>query len=131
MNIVVLCGRLTRDPDCRFTQSGKQVTSFTLAVDKYVKAGEQKQADFIPVVLWGKTAEVAGNGLSKGSKIVVSGRLQVRSYENNEGKKVWVTEVIGERFEFADSRNSGGGQHAPDDAGVFGSEVGQDDDLPF
>lgn len=117
MNKVVLIGRLTRDPEVRYTPSQKVVCSFTLAVDRpYQNQQGQKEADFIPIVLWGKTAEVAGNSLSKGHRLGVSGRMQTRNYDDKDGKKVWVTEVVGDSIEFLEkkeasaNRNQGYGQ---------------------
>lgn len=107
MNKVVLIGRLTRDPDVKYTQSQKATCSFTLAVDRpFLNQQGQKEADFIPIVLWGKIAEVAGNNLAKGHRFAVTGRMQVRNYENKHGQKVWVTEVIGDSIEFLEKRDS-------------------------
>ena len=116
MNDVKLLGRLTKDPDVRYTPTQKVVTSFTLAVDRpFTGQNGQKETDFIPIVLWGKTAEVAGNSLAKGHRVLVSGRIQVRTYDQN-GTKHWVTEVIGNSIEFIErkqdsaNRNQGYGQ---------------------
>ena len=107
MNKVVLIGRLTRDPEVRYTPSQKVVCSFTLAVDRpFQNQQGQREADFIPIVLWGKTAEVAGNSLYKGHRLGVSGRMQTRNYDDKDGKKVWVTEVIGDNIEFLEKRES-------------------------
>jgi single-strand DNA-binding protein len=110
MNKVVLIGRLSKDPDLRFTPgSGAAVTTLTLAVDKYNAKTGKKEADFIPVVIWGKQAESAANYLSKGSKVGISGRIQTRSYDANDGTKRYVTEVIADQFggvEFLDSKGS-------------------------
>ena len=107
MNKVMLIGRLTRDPDVKYTQSQKATCSFTLAVDRpFLNQNGQKEADFIPIVLWGKTAEVAGNSLAKGHRLAVEGRIQVRTYEDKQGRKVWVTEVVGDRIEFLEKKDS-------------------------
>ena len=97
MNKVTLLGRLTQDPEIRYTNSGKAVASFTMAVDR---PGKEKVTDFIPVVLWNKTAETVGNYVSKGQRLLIEGRLQVRSYENSNGEKRRVTEVVGSYMEF-------------------------------
>ncbi len=135
MNKVILVGRLTRDPEVRYTPSGKVVAQFTLAVDRFTGQG-QKEADFVPIVVWGKVAEVCGNNLTKGQKVLTDGRLQVRSYEDKSGQKRWVTEVIANSVEFLDRRNpdagnSGGGMRDKDEAGSFGPEIFPDDDVPF
>jgi single-strand DNA-binding protein len=110
MNKAILIGRLTRDPELKFTAgSGTAVASFTLAVDRQFKNKDgQKEADFINCVAWNKTAETISNYLKKGSLIAASGRIQTRTYDNNEGKKVYVTEVIVEDFQFLDSKDKAG-----------------------
>ena len=100
MNNVVLMGRLTRDPEARVTQSEKQVSTFTLAVNRKY---EKDKADFINIIAWNKLSEFTQKYLTKGRQIVVSGRLQVRDYEK-DGHKVYVTEVIAEEIYFADSK---------------------------
>lgn len=123
MNETKLSGRLTKDPVVRYTSSGKVVTQFTLAVDR-IRKDDKQEADFIPVVFWGKTAEVIGNTLKKGSKILVDGRIQVRSYAAKDGSKRWVTEVIGRRFEYMESKTSS----TPSDS--F-STFGKEETIPF
>lgn len=108
MNIIVLSGRLTKDVDVRYTQDGKCVAMFTLAVDRVPTKDGKREADFINCVAFQKTAETLGNYVSKGRKIVVNGHLRVRTYDNKEGKKVWATEVIIMNFEFADSKGQQG-----------------------
>lgn len=104
MNKVILVGRLTRDPEVKNTASGRAVATFTLAVDRRFKNKDgQREADFIPIVFWGKQAELAGQYLSKGSQIGVSGRLQVRSYEAQDGQRRYVTEVVGDELTFLSS----------------------------
>ena len=102
MNNVQLAGRLTKDPEMRYTGSGTAVTSFTVAADRPFKnASGQKEVDFINCVAWRKTAEHISNYYHKGDGIVVTqGRIQVRNYDNNDGKKVYVTEVVAENVEF-------------------------------
>jgi len=104
MNKVILVGRLTRDPDVKHVGNDKTVATFTLAVDRRFKNKDgQKETDFVPIVIWGKQAEIVGQYLSKGSQIGVSGRLQVRSYEGNDGQKKYMTEVVAEEFTFLSS----------------------------
>lgn len=93
LNRALLVGRLTRDPELRRTGSGKAVTSFNLAVERNFKSDDQ-EADFINCVCWGKIAENTERYCSKGSLVSVDGRIQTRNYENNQGQKVYVTEVI-------------------------------------
>ncbi len=115
MNKVMLIGRLTRDPEVRYTQSGTAFATFSLAVDRrYQRNNEngQQTADFIPVVAWGKLAEICGHNLVKGRRISIEGRLQVRSYEAQDGSKRRAFDVVAEEMEFLDSRSSsqqGGG----------------------
>lgn len=113
MNKVILIGRLTRDPEVRTTTTGKTVTSFTLAVDRrFVRRDNsegQQTADFIPIVTWNKLAEICGNNLTKGRRISVEGRIQVRTYDDQNGNKRYVTEVVADDVEFLDSKNSAGG----------------------
>lgn len=108
LNNVNLCGRLTHDVDLRYTQSGKAVGSFSLAVNRNFKNSDgDYEADFINCTIWGKSAENLANFVSKGSLINVSGRLNTRSYDNKQGQKVYVTEVIVENFDLLDSKNKG------------------------
>ena len=107
MNKAILIGRLARDPDVRYTQSGKPVTSFTLAVDRRVRNDAQQTADFIPIVAWNKLAEVCGNYLTKGRRTAVEGHIQVRSYEAQDGSKRYVTEVVAENVEFLGDKGTG------------------------
>ena len=106
MNKIILLGRLARDPEVRYTQTGKVVCQFTLAVNRPF-AGEdgQREADFIPVVIWGKQAETLGNSVTKGQRLLVEGRLQIRSYDK-EGTKHYVTEVIADRFEYIERKEN-------------------------
>ena len=141
MNKVILAGRLARDPEMRYTTSGKAVASFNLAVNRRFNrnAGDQQQtADFIPIVAWEKLAEICGNNLVKGRHILGEGRMQVRSYEGQDGTKRYVTEVVANEIEFMGSkqqRESSGGsftpvESAPPTGGFGGSQV-SDDDIPF
>lgn len=104
LNRVILIGRLTKDPELRYTQSGTAVATFTLAVDRRVTNQQgERETDFIPVVVWSKQAELCAQYLNKGRQTAVEGRLQVRNYENNEGRRVYVTEVVAENVQFLGS----------------------------
>lgn len=105
MNKVILIGRLTKDPELKFTQgTGTPVATFTLAVDRRFKKEGQQNADFIPVVVWGKIAENTANYMSKGGLISVAGRIETRSYEAKDGSKRYVTEVVADEVKFLSSR---------------------------
>ena len=127
MNKIILIGRLTKDPDLRYTPNGAAVCTFTLAVNRpYSKAGEQA-ADFINIVVWNKSGENAAKYLSKGRQAAIEGRLQIRTYDGDDGKKRWVTEVVADRVEFI---GSAGAQKQEDE--TFGEEVDFDEgDVPF
>ena len=127
MNIWVGIGRLTRDPDVKYTQSGKAVARFNLAIDRRRSADAEKQTDFIPCVAWEKTAEVIAQYVSKGQKIAVEGRIQTRNYDK-DGRKVYVTEVIVQSMEFCDSK--GVGKSGGND-GAFPGRAVADEDIPF
>lgn len=108
MNKVILLGRLTRDPDIRYTQGAEPmaIARYTLAVDRRIKREGEAAADFISCVAFGKIAEVAEKYLNKGTKIIISGRLQTGSYTDRDGRKIYTTEVIVEDQEFAESKKS-------------------------
>lgn len=107
INNVVLTGRLTKDPELKYTSNGTAVGSFTLAVNrKFANQGGEREADFIMCVAWKKTAETMANHLRKGSLIGVEGRIQTRSYDNQQGQKVYVTEIVVESFTFLESQNN-------------------------
>lgn len=112
MNVVLLIGRLTRDPELRYTQSGMAVCNFTLAVDRpFTSQSGEREADFIDIVVWNKPAENVSKYMSKGRQVAVEGRLQIRSYDGTDGQRHWRTEVIANRVEFLGSgAGSGGGQ---------------------
>jgi single-strand DNA-binding protein len=99
VNKVVLIGRLTKDPELRFTPgSGAAVTTLTLAVDRYNPKTNQNEADFIPIVIWGKQAENTANYMSKGGQVAISGKIQTRSYDAKDGTKRYITEVVADQF---------------------------------
>lgn len=133
MNKVILMGRLTKDPDVRYTQTGKVVCQFTLAVDRpFTNQEGQREADFITVVVWGKIAELCGNSLAKGHKVLVDGRLQIRSYDAKDGTKRWVTEIIAAGVEFVERRSDTAkptGEKSEMEA--FGQAVPFDEEIPF
>lgn len=108
MNKAILIGRLTRDPELRYTSSNRAVCQFTVAIDRPFtnQASGQREADFINVVAWDKTGENVGKYMAKGRLIAVEGRIQTRNYENNEGRKVYVTEVVANNVQFLESRNA-------------------------
>ena len=131
MNKVILAGRLVRDPEVRYTQTGKAVASFTLAVNRRFSSSDAQQtADFIPIVVWDKLAEVCGNNLVKGSQVLIEGRIQIRSYDAQDGSKRYVTEVIAHEIESMGSKPINNVQ-TPSQAKSFGSEVPCDEEIPF
>lgn len=137
MNKVILMGRLTRSPEVRYSQGSEPVAvaRYTLAVNRRFKRKDEPEADFIPCVAFGKSGEFAEKYFRKGQLVGVIGRLQVRSWEDKEGKKHWTTEVIIEEQHFAESKkNSGEGKadgQAPADGFYPIDESVEDDDLPF
>ena len=107
INNVVLVGRMTRDAELRYTKTNKAVASFTLAVNRRFKSENgEREADFINCILWGQQAENLANWCKKGALIGVTGRIQTRNYENQQGQRVYVTEVIAETFQVLESKNS-------------------------
>ena len=140
-------GRLTRDPEVRYTQGENQmaIARYTLAVDRrFSRSGDENTADFIPCVAFGKAGEFAERYFRKGIKIAITGRIQTGSYTNKDGAKVYTTEVVVEEQEFAESKNSsgnsGGGNYgnsqpaaapAAADDGFMNIPDGIDEDLPF
>jgi len=127
MNKAILIGRLTRDPDMRTTPQQVAVATFTIAIDrKFKNAGGERQADFINIVAWRQSAEFVGKYFKKGSKIVVVGSIQTRTYDDKDGKKVYVTEVVADEIEFAESKrdDSGNGSYQAPVAGTGSSNQG-------
>lgn len=107
LNRVILIGRLTRDPELRYTPSGIAVAQFTLAVDRpFTNQQGNREADFINIVVWRKQAENCANYLRKGRLVAVEGRIQTRNYENNEGRRVYVTEVVADNVRFLESASA-------------------------
>lgn len=130
MNKILLLGRLVKNPDVKYTASGKCVTTFTLAVDRpFLDQQGQREADFIPVVVWGKAAELCGNSLAKGHRLLVEGRLQIRNFDAKNGTKHWVTEVIASNVEFIERKAEGSAGRPPHSMADMGQEVTKD--MPF
>lgn len=133
MNKVILMGRLTKNPEVRYTQSTNTlVASFSLAVNRrFVKQGEERQADFINIVAWGKTGEFCQKYFTKGQQVGVIGRIQTRTWDDEQGQKHYVTEVIAEEVYFAgDKKNSSESTNTTTmDNADYGAFAG--DDLPF
>lgn len=130
MNRVILSGRLTKDIDVRFTQTGKCVANFSLAVNK------KDNVNFFNVVVWDKLAEICGNNLGKGSKVLIEGELSTRSYEDSSGTKKTVTEVVAYNVEFMGSKNDiqqtpqqKTMQQVPQHYNTFGAV--QNEEIPF
>ena len=142
MNKVVLMGRLTKDPDTRYTQTNNTlVCSFSLAVNRrFARQGEERQADFINVVAWSKTGEFCSKYFTKGQQVGIIGRLQTRTWDDEEGKKHYVTEVVAEEVYFADTKKTSNSVE-PTAAGFeqtmaqngmdFSTNNSSDDSLPF
>ena len=126
MNRVILSGRLVKEPEVRVTTTEKTVCTFTLAVARRFTNGE---TDFINIVAWGKTAEYCGNHLNKGQLINLEGRLQIRSYEDKNKTKHWISEVIADNVENMDRKKEKSEPSPMDDFG--GKETAPDDDIPF
>ena len=142
MNKVLLIGRLTKDPELRYTQSGTAVASFTLAVNRrFSNQSGEREADFINCVAWQKSAEFVANYFRKGQQMALEGRLQVRSYDGNDGQRRWVTEVVADQIEFVGSKNENGSgrqDYQNNNNASAGSSLGlgeeivfDDNDLPF
>ncbi|HFI0217930.1 TPA: single-stranded DNA-binding protein [Streptococcus suis] len=131
INNVVLVGRMTRDAELRYTPSNQAVATFTLAVNRNFKNQDgEREADFVNVVIWRQQAENLANWAKKGALIGVTGRIQTRSYDNQQGQRVYVTEVVAESFQLLESR----GQQSNSQDGSFGNSSPmdiQDEDLPF
>lgn len=131
LNRVILIGRLVADPELRYTQNGTAVTNFRLAVDRpFSNQNGEQGTDFFPIVVWDKQAETCANYLSKGRLVAVDGRLQVRSFEGQDGSRRWITEVVAQYVRFLDrgqdSTSTGNNQVAAAQSDEFDL-----DDVPF
>lgn len=133
MNRVVLIGRLTKNPELKFTPgAGKAVTTFTLAVNRRYKKDGQQEADFIPIVVWGKIAENTANYVSKGSQVGVSGSIRTRSYEAKDGTRRYVTEIVADEVQFLDSKNKLSNENKDDEIDPYDATPANDgEDIPF
>ena len=138
MNNVILIGRLTRDPEVRYTAEEMAIATFTIAIDRPVKQGQEKKADFPRVITFGKTAENCERYIIKGRKVAVQGRIQTGSYTNNDGQKVYTTDVVANTVEFLDyaqqgltNGNTQSAQQATQAPIPEGFATVSDDDIPF
>jgi len=144
MNKVVLIGRLTADPELRFLPgNGTAISQFNLAVDKDLSKEKKQEfelagkptADFIRIVVWGRQAENAANYLAKGRLVGVAGRIQTRNYENNEGTRVYITEVVAEQVQFLEWGDNNSSSNSKKDNNIDfnadGFQPVDDDDIPF
>lgn len=131
LNRAILVGRLTRDPEIRYTSDGTATASFSLAVNRQFKNKQgEREADFINCVIWRKAAETFCNYTHKGSQVAIDGRVQTRNYENKQGNRVYVTEVVVEHFSFLDTNNENSQQSHNTNDGGDSIDI-DDDDLPF
>ena len=131
MNKVVLIGRLTKDPELKFTPgTGTAVATFTLAVDRRFSKDGQKEADFIPIVVWGKQAESTANYMNKGKMMGVSGRIQTRSYDAKDGTKRYITEVVADEVQFLEwgNGNKSDSRSNNSESGNYGKAQGSHND---
>lgn len=135
MNKVCLIGRLTKDIELKTTQSNVKVANFTLAVNRrFVKEGQEQTADFINIIAWGKTAEFCDKYFGKGQQIGISGRIQTRTWDDDEGKKHYVTEVVAEEVDFADGKRTNQQSDAPNNKSSensFNNFFVDNEPLPF
>ncbi|MED3728042.1 single-stranded DNA-binding protein [Priestia filamentosa] len=146
INRVILVGRLTKDPELRYTPNGVAVATFSLAVNRtFTNQQGDREADFINCVVWRRQAENVANFLKKGSLAGVDGRIQTRSYDNQEGRRVYVTEVVGDNVQFLEPKSGSGGgnannnfQSSPNQGSPFGQDQNRNnqgytrvDDDPF
>lgn len=129
MNRAIIIGNLVRDLELRFTNTGKEVANFTVAVSR--NYGEKKETDFINCIAWGKTAENMAKYLSKGSKVAVEGRIQVSSYDNKEGQKVYKTEIVADSVEFLNTAKKEEEASIKEAAEVFAGATITDSEIPF
>lgn len=128
LNKVILIGRLTKDVELKFTQAGKAVANFTLAVDRPFKNQQgEKETDFIKIVTWNKLAEICANNLTKGRLVAVCGRLQIRSYDGEDGQRKTIAEVVAEEVRFLDKPK----ETMVTEPTFEGEEFGNTDGVPF
>lgn len=129
LNRIVLIGRLTKDPELKYTPAnGVAVATFTLAVNRrFAQQGQQKETDFIPIVVWRAQAENCAKFLGKGSLVAVEGRLQLRSYEDREGQRRTATEVVADSVQFLDSKEKRSFDQTP----AFDDSMVGEEEIPF
>lgn len=131
LNNVVLIGRLTKDPELRYTPNNVAVATFTLAVNRRFKNNEGvHEADFINCVMWNKSAENLSNWIKKGNLIAITGRIQTRNYENQNGQRVYVTEVVAESFQSLEKRDNAANTNIMIE-NIPNYDYGPEPDLPF
>ena len=133
LNRIILIGRLTADPEARFTVDGTPMTKFTLAVNRFQKEGVSQGTDLIDIVTWRKLAEISGQYLKKGALALIEGRIQIRTYEDKAGIRKWATEVVARNMQMLESASK---EKAVHDAPAAGFEdldeaLGASEDLPF
>mgnify|MGYP002623388786 CR=1 FL=1 len=128
INIVAITGRLVRDPEIRQTQSGVAVCSFSVAVDRAYKSGEERQADFVDCVAWRHSAEFLGKYFGKGDMIGITGHLQTRNWETDDGQKRKATEIVVDSLSFVGGKRNA---EAPAEKSQFAEITDADDALPF
>lgn len=130
LNKVVLTGRLTRNPELKYLQTGTPVATFTLAVNRPKRDGHENEADFLPVVVWGSQAENAQKYLRKGSEVVIAGKIQTRTYEK-DGYKRYITEIVAREVKY--TSNNKKVNNSTNESGIEGFEPmdDEDDDIPF
>ena len=137
MNRVNLIGRLTKDPELRFTPgTGMAVSTFTIAIDRRANKDGKKEADFIPIVVWGKQGENVANYMSKGRLIGISGRIQTRNYEGKDGIRRYVTEIVADEVQFLDYKKNSSNADATNDSSTsydsgWSDPIDDDDEIPF
>ncbi|NLK08540.1 MAG: single-stranded DNA-binding protein [Firmicutes bacterium] len=130
LNRVILIGRLVADPELRYTQSGTAVTNFRLAVDRsFTNQSGERETDFIPIVVWDRQAETCANYLNKGRLVAVDGRMQVRSYDAQDGSRRWITEVVAQDVRFLDWGQQS--ERGDDAQGTVTPSYDDFDDVPF
>ena len=143
MNVVILIGRLTDNPELRHTNNNIAVTRFSIAVDRGYKSGEERQTDFVNIVAWRQTAEFITKYFSKGQRIAIEGSLRMNRFQDKDGNNRTSYEVVVDNAHFVEPKNSGNGSFVPaeaapaapasfsnSDSGDF-AEIASDDDLPF
>ena len=134
MNSVQLIGRLTRDPEVRYTDGGLSIARFSLAVERLFKQENGADADFINIVSFGKTAEFIEKYFHKGMKVALNGRIQTGSYTDKDGKKIYTTDIVAENVEFCESKGTSANNDAPahaSDEDFMNVPDGIEDELPF